>query len=104
MTRSNGPPTPALTADSVLRRHTSPHLEQVEVAGETVVYDCQAGSLHLLDPLATVIWTLLDGTATLRETSEEVAGIFGHPVDEVLEQVRSLALRLDEAALVQRVA
>jgi hypothetical protein len=95
--------TPPLDEDWVLRRHNPPRLEHVEVAGETVVYDCEAGSLHLLDPVATVIWTLLDGTASLRETSEQIAGIFGRPVDEVLQHVCTLAAQLADVGLVHRV-
>jgi hypothetical protein len=100
----NNPAEPDLTPDSVLRRHGSPRLEQVEVDGETVVYDCEAGSLHLFDPLATVIWTLLDGTTTLRETSEQIAAIFERPTDEVLAHVQEFAGDLEVAALVHRVA
>lgn len=95
--------TSALSADSVLRRHVSPRLEQVEVAGETVVFDSETGSLHLFDVLATVIWTLLDGTATLRETSVQVARLFQRPTDEVFAHVHQLTSQLDQAGLVERV-
>ena len=94
---------PDLTPDTVLRRHGSPHVEQVEVDGETVVYNCEASSLHLLDAMATLVWTLLDGTTTLRETSEQLAAIFQRPADEVLAHVRDLAGELEAVALVRRV-
>lgn len=100
-TTSHGP---GLTATSVLCRHAPPRVHQVEVAGETVVFDSETGSLHLLDPLATIIWTLLDGKATLGETSDQVAEIFGRPADEVFGHVRELAQRLDRAGLVRQVA
>ena len=42
-------------------------LHSVELDGETVVYDETREALHLLDTTATVVWSLLDGTASLGE-------------------------------------
>lgn len=92
-----------LTPETVLRRLDSPAVEHVEIDGETVVYDCSRNALHLLDPIATVIWLSLDGTESLRETSEHLAEAFGRPVADTLNDVRTFAARLEAIALVERV-
>lgn len=92
------------TRRTVLQRSGSPRVEHVEVDGETVAFDTASGSLHLLDPLATVIWKLLDGSANLLETSDDLASALGRPRDEMLPVVLELAGRLEDLALVHRVA
>jgi len=94
----------APTPRSVLQRSRSPRVEHVEVDGEIVAFDTESGALHLLDPLATVIWNLLDGSATLLETSDDLASALGRPGDEMLPLVLELVGRLEDLALVHRVA
>jgi PqqD family protein of HPr-rel-A system len=65
-------------------------LTVVELDGEAVVYDDDSGELHHLNPTATVVLTLCDGTATVKELSAEIADVFRQPPDEVERQVRAL--------------
>ncbi|QNN52161.1 PqqD family protein [Nocardioides mesophilus] len=88
----------------VLRRHGTPIVEEVEVDGETVVYDSRSGSLHLLDPVGSLIWAALDGVTTLGEVSDELARVFGGRSSDVHADVTAFADRLLDLDLVDRVA
>lgn len=65
-------------------------LTVVVLDGEAVVYDEASGELHHLNPSATVVFGLLDGTATIRELSGDVADAFGMPREEIETQIRTL--------------
>lgn len=71
----------------------------VELDGELVVLDLDAGSLHHLDPLATVIWACLDGTGTVAEIVTDLAEVFGADQDMVETDVVALVERLDAEGL-----
>lgn len=67
----------------------------VELDGEGVLYDEETNQIHLLDPIATLIWGGLDGRTSLEELSAELSGAFGADPDrvrfDVLEAVRGFA-------------
>jgi PqqD family protein of HPr-rel-A system len=65
-------------------------LTVVELDGEAVIYDDESGELHHLNPTATIVFNLCDGTATIKELSAEIAAAFSQPADEVERQVRTL--------------
>ena len=65
-------------------------LTVVELDGEAVIYDERSGELHHLNGSATLIFGLLDGTATVRELAADVAAAFGVPAGEVASQIRAL--------------
>lgn len=62
----------------------------VELDGEAVIYDDESGELHHLNPTATIVFNLCDGTATIKELSAEIANAFEQPAAEVEKQVRTL--------------
>jgi PqqD family protein of HPr-rel-A system len=74
-------------------------LAAAELDGEAVVYDERTGELHHLNPTATIIFSLCDGSSTVREMSGEIAGAFGMPADEVERQVRALLRQFRKAGL-----
>jgi PqqD family protein of HPr-rel-A system len=74
-------------------------LTVVELDGEAVIYDERSGELHHLNPTATLIFGLLDGTATVRELASDVADAFGVPADEVESEIRALIRRLRSLGL-----
>ena len=69
-------------------------LSVIELDGEAVVYDEASGDLHHLNPTATVVFSLCDGTVTARELAEEIAEAFGESPVEVERQVRRLLRQL----------
>jgi Coenzyme PQQ synthesis protein D (PqqD) len=48
------------------------------------------GLLHYLDPTATLVFRLCDGSATVGETAAELAEFYGMPAAELEPQVREL--------------
>ncbi len=70
-------------------------LTVVELDGEAVIYDEITADIHHLNPTATVVFSLLDGTVTIDELAGEVSAAYGMPPhrvrDEIAELVRSLA-------------
>ena len=80
-----------------------PHVSAVEIEGETVVYDCRTEQLHLLDPVATIVWSHLDGTEPLAQLCEQLGEAFNEPVTRIRADVLALVGRLVSAGLVDRV-
>jgi PqqD family protein of HPr-rel-A system len=76
-------------------------LTVVELDGEAVVYDERTGDLHHLNPTATLVFGLCDGTATGRELASDIADAYGQPVDEVVEQVQGLLRQFRKAKLIE---
>lgn len=70
---------------------TRADLTVVELDGEAVIYDEINGDLHRLNPTATLVFSLLDGSATVEDLARDIAKAYGMPVDEITAQVRELA-------------
>jgi Coenzyme PQQ synthesis protein D (PqqD) len=51
-------------------------LTVVELDGEAVVYDPKSGHLHHLNATATVVFALMDGTATVQESVDAISKAF----------------------------
>lgn len=79
-------------------------LTVVELDGEAVIYDEASGELHHLNPSATLVFGLLDGTATMRELAADVADAFEQPADEVESQIRVLVRRFRSLGLLNGTA
>ncbi|MGH9177318.1 MAG: PqqD family protein [Acidimicrobiales bacterium] len=73
----------------------------VELDGEAVVFDDESCRLYLLNPVATVVWQCLDGTASVPELAAELAGSFGAPVATVRADVEALVVELAGAGLLE---
>ena len=72
----------------------------VELDGETVAYEEERGTLHLLDQIATVVWGCCDGSASVSQLVDELAGAFGAERAQVDADVRALLGRLVADGLV----
>lgn len=74
-------------------------LTVVELDGEAVIYDEINGDLHRLNPTATMVFSFLDGSATLDELAADIAEAYGMPLDQVTAQVRELMDQFAESHL-----
>jgi len=74
-------------------------LSTVELDGETVIYDDSNGSIHLLDPIATVVWSVLDGTSSLEEIAADLAEAFGADPAQVRSDIVTLVRNLGHSGL-----
>ena len=80
----------------------APDIVSVELDGETVLFEPQHESLTVLDPVGTVIWTLLDGTVPLRTLCAELADAYRAPTEQVQQDVLVLVERLAATDLVMK--
>ena len=78
-------------------------LTVVELDGEAVIYDEETGELHHLNPSATIVFGLCDGTQTSDEMAGEISAAFEMPEDEVQAQVQQLVVQLGDVGLLQGV-
>jgi hypothetical protein len=69
-------------------------LTVIELDGEAVIHDELNGDLHRLNSTATLVFSLLDGSATLEELAVDVAAAYTMKVEEVLGQMRQLVEEL----------
>ena len=103
-TKGQVPQAPAPAPSDVMRRRPSPDVEWVEVGGEIVAWNAVGESLHLLDPVAAIIFQLLDGITPLEVTSRELAEAFGRDLEQVRADVLGFAAALEGIGVVERVA
>ncbi len=84
---------------------TNPRVRQdvavVELDGEAVIYDQRHNEFHHLNPAATLIYRLCDGTATITELAANVAEAAQRPAREVEGELRALLRELREAQLLE---
>ena len=71
----------------------------VEIDGELVVYDERNGELHHLNPSASLVFQLLDGTATMRELAGEIARTVDASPERVEAEIRMVQRYLRRAGL-----
>jgi hypothetical protein len=76
-------------------------LTVVELDGEAVIYDEESHDLHHLNPTATIVFGLCDGTSTMKEMSVDIAEAFEVPVGEVEPEVRALIRRFRTSGLLR---
>ena len=76
-------------------------LTVVELDGEAVVYDEETQDLHHLNPTATIVLGLCDGTETIAEMAGDISTAFGVPVGEVEPQIRTVLRQFRRAKLLE---
>jgi len=76
----------------------------VELDGEAVLMDETTGALHLLDDVATVIWSRIDGSATLDELTAELSEVFTADPDQVRADLLAFSRQLGEQHLLDGIA
>ncbi len=62
----------------------------VEIGPEAVVYDPRSRLVHYMNPMASLVLQLCDGTATVSETIAELAGAQEVEPEAIAPPVRSL--------------
>ena len=84
-----------------IRPRARADLAVVELDGEAVVYDEAENALHHLNPTATVVFSLCDGSATIRELADDLGGAYAVAAGRIEPQIRGLLLRLRRAGLLE---
>lgn len=73
----------------------------VEIDGEGVVFDDETCHLYLLNPVATLVWHCLDGTVSVAELADELAGSFGADPATVGADVEALVSEMAANGLLE---
>lgn len=75
----------------------------VEVDGEGVLLDKITGSLHLLNPVANVVWSCMDGSGTVDELAVDISAAFAADLEQVRCDVLAFARELGRRGLLKGV-
>jgi PqqD family protein of HPr-rel-A system len=84
---------------AAIKPKTREDLAVVELDGEAVVYDESTGNLHHLNPTATIIFNLFDGSSSVKELASLIEEQFAVPTAEVEPQIRGLIREFRKAGL-----
>ena len=76
-----------------------PDLTVVQLDGETVIFDDRNGTLHHLNETATIVFSLLDGEATLDELAADIAHATQAPAEEIRKQIDHLLRTFHDSGL-----
>jgi PqqD family protein of HPr-rel-A system len=74
-------------------------VEHVVLDGEAVVYDPVLGSVHHLNATATLVWQCCDGTGSIDDLVDDLAGAYDAPRPQIETDVRTLLADLESRAL-----
>jgi hypothetical protein len=66
-----------------------------------ILYDQSSNLVHHLNPTASIIWQLCDGTAAIGQLAGEIAEEFSRDYDVVFEEVATTVADLDGLKLVR---
>ena len=80
-----------------------PWVAAVGLDGETVLFDERSARLHLLDAVATAVWTRLDGSVTLDDLARDLSTTFGTEEERVRADVVAFLRRLEREHLLEGV-
>lgn len=78
-----------------------PWVATIELDGEAVLFDERSGSLHLLDPVATLVWNRLDGAATLADLATDFSTTFAADRSRVRDDLMTFVCQLDGQHLLE---
>jgi PqqD family protein of HPr-rel-A system len=76
-------------------------LEMVVLDGEAVIYDEGTGELHHLNPTATIVLSMCDGTAPVSGIVGEIAEAFGVQADELEKEIKGVLREFRKAGLLE---
>jgi hypothetical protein len=78
-----------------------PDLAVVEIEGEAVIYDEPTRDVLYLNPTASIVFGLCDGTGTVKEMAADIADAFRVPSEQVERQIRSLLKGFKKSGLLE---
>jgi PqqD family protein of HPr-rel-A system len=76
-------------------------LTVVELDGEGVIYDEDTGELHHLNQTAALVFSLLDGTGTIKELALDLSSAYGQEPKDIEDQLRPLIRGFKQAGLLE---
>lgn len=74
-------------------------LDVVSVGAENVIWDPVRDRVHRLDPIASVLWQFMDGSASIDELAADVVDVWERQLDEATAAVVEMIAQLMHAGL-----
>ena len=71
-----------------------------DIAGEVVVVSSKTGGVHMLNPVASLIWNLLDGKRPCKEFVEEIRNEFDVTAEVAMEDIADFVGNMIQAEIV----
>jgi hypothetical protein len=71
----------------------------VELDGEAVIYDARNGDVHRLNPTATLVFSMLDGSTSLDVLARDLGEVYSQPVGLIDAQLQELVVQFGESHL-----
>jgi hypothetical protein len=89
--------------DGSFRPRAKAHITSAEVDNVAVLYDESYGVCHRLDPVASVIWSLLDGRTTIDELVDQLAELYATDRSTVEVDVMTFVRHLGDLGVLEGV-
>ena len=71
----------------------------VEIDHQRIIYDTVDQTVRILDPIGAVVWSLLDGNASLNDLADDLSAAFHVPREQIAADVRSFVTMLQQNGL-----
>ena len=78
-------------------------IASVDVEGETVIFQTSAETIHVLNPSASAVWTIIDGATDVETLALDLSDAFGVPPAVMLEQVHEIICEFGRQGLLDGV-
>jgi hypothetical protein len=88
---------PLVAVDGTSIPRARADVASVTLNGEAVIH--RAGQVHVLDPVATLVWRCCDGDASVDEIARELAEVFAVPAETVHRDVAAVVSELESLGL-----
>jgi len=86
---------------SVLNPKARADLAVESLDGESVLYDQASGVVHHLNGTASLVFSMLDGTASVAELAADIADVVGRPLEEIQFQIHQVVEDFRTAGLLE---
>ena len=93
--------TEGLSVPADYRPRKSADVLELDMGDGAILYDNEARLVHHLNPSATLIWQLCDGSGTAEELAEDIAAEYSLDARAIADQVMTVIAELDALGLVE---
>ena len=90
-----------LSVPADYRPRKSADVLELDMGDGAILYDNEARLVHHLNPSATLIWQLCDGSGTAEELAGDIAAEYSLDAQAIADQVMTVIAELDALGLVQ---
>lgn len=92
-----------MSSTDILRRKYErvPECTYRDIQGEVVIISPTSGKVHLLNPVASFVWLLLDGGRSCDDLIQEICAEFQVGPDEARADLADFIMELEQADIIK---